>query len=138
MLLNKELNPAFHTSRPVFELVFNGAHCRAGKRADKPSSCVGIFDSQSVKTVSKGAAMTQAPGRHTMGLLLAVVVPSAGIQDRGVWFAANPKLDALLGSAPTIAPCFFFFHQPRRWTTKPRSRPACRTRCRSLRRRRRS
>jgi len=52
-ILNKELNPAFHASRPGFELVFSGAHCRAGKRAGGPSFCVGIFDSQSVKTVSK-------------------------------------------------------------------------------------
>ena len=42
--------------------------------------------------------MTQALGHHTMGLLLAVVVPSAGIQDRGIWFAANPKLGALFGA----------------------------------------
>ena len=92
------LKQAYHTfarwrQRGVWDVLLallrQQVRAKAGRWA-RPSAA--IIDSQSIKTVSKGgsADMTQArvKGRRhhiavdTMGLLLAVVAPSAGIQDR--------------------------------------------------------
>ncbi|MDG9699493.1 IS5 family transposase [Ottowia cancrivicina] len=94
----------------LLALLRQQVRAKAGRQA-RPSTA--IIDSQSVKTVSKGGSADMTAGkrvkgrkRHiasdTMGLLLAVVVHSTGIQDRAGVRALQIRLFLYFESLKTI------------------------------------